>query len=490
MMPIPTSSRLRDALEAITAQPAPRSDVQARDRRVMAAVLIECAQHGSTNARVVDIAKRARVSTATLYREYGDRDAVFSRALELGLTLLPRIWRPLPLPEEPLARLEALLKSHASFWSNPFIGWLIRMYVQYGNGKAPHLLALGRADRETSLAYWGQQIEGLVQEGFLVAGHTNTILNIILGAIERRTIFARLGFGEKDDHEPKIEDVINHTSMAIFQVFGTEQFWSSRKDQRSAGWCGDGRPAFETGPELANDSQNFWAVGEPQALLDLPSKRLAAYAERVLAQDHSRLDIAGRRTRIQLATMLECSDKGYEAVGMADIAARAKVSTATLYLDYADKEGLFLDVMLLQARLKLDYARLIGNVRFQDAICNITFSIARVLADPKFLWFHYVSMASDLSQTPELIAYSRETRDHTEGFWKDYFRDLISRGILGPFDETLAMNLLLGATQRRSVQALVLYGVEDTDEEQIAHLAKISTEFLLRLVGPGPANAC
>ncbi len=478
------SSNLRQTLEAILRVPAARGDRHARDQRVMAATVMACAEHGYAHAKVSDIAKTAGVSTATLYRDYKDRDGLFIKAIEFGLTLIGFIWRPSSLPDDPLARVEAMLTNLAQSWGDPFLGSLIRMYVQFSISKAPHLLPIARVWRDNNRQFWLDSVAGLVREGFLVKGQTDVIVAIMLGAIERRTIFSRLAFGEDDKHQPDVTAVVSHTALAIFQVFGTEAFWANRQDQRAPGWCGDGRAAFDT----ESKEQAFWIVAPPKTLMDAPSKRLSTYANRVLSQDYSRTDIEGRKLRIQLAAMLECIDHGYEGAGMAGVATRAEVSTATLYLDYADKTTLFVDAMLMQARFRVDYGKLIAEEkRPQDAINSLVYSIAAVLADPNFVWYHYVSMASELSSSPELIASSRATRTHSEGFVIGCIDRMVKDGVLAPCDLFLTMNLLLGPTQRRSILSMVLYGADDVNPNELARLASISTEFVLRLVGQGPA---
>ena len=79
------------------------------------------------------------------------------------------------------------------------------------------------------------------------------------------------------------------------------------------------------------------------------------------------------------------------------------------------------------------------------------------LADPNFVWYHHMSMASDLAASPELIASARETRAHSEGFMIGYLESLIQDGMLAPCDLYLTINLLFGPTQRRSVMSMVLY---------------------------------
>jgi AcrR family transcriptional regulator len=461
-------SLLQALLETTLLEQAPRRDQSARTRRVMAAVILECAAHGYKEARIVDIATRAKVSTATLYREYGDRDDLFIAALEMVIGLLERVWRPPTLPEAPLERLEALLLAHGRAWADPSFGWIIRMYIFYGNTKAPHLLVLGQAAFKADMAFWQGHVDGLEEAGLISGDDRTARLALILGAIERRTIFARLGFGENDDHPPALAAVARHSAHAFFRVYGTPLFWDR----------------YGTTAQLPAAKGRVGKIDLPVAKMDPPSQRLLAYANKVLSSDVDRLDQEGRRARIQLAAMLTCMQHGYENATMANVAEAAKVSTATLYLDYDDKQKLFLDAMMMQARFRVDYNKLLDPASTpENNICTLVFSIASVLADPDFLWFHYVSMASELSMSPALIASSRKTRAHTEGFWLAYLDRLVDEKVLEPHDTIISMNLLLGATQRRSVQSLVLYGRNQATPDELAELSVASTAFLMRLYG-------
>jgi AcrR family transcriptional regulator len=460
------TSYLQQALEGVLEQPAARFDRPARDKRVMAAAIIECARCGYADAKMIDIATRAKVSTATLYRDYGDRDALFISAIEMALSLLAQGWRPRELPADPIERLHTLLLEHGRAWADPFLGWLIRMYIIYANGKAPCLLALGKAARASNMGFWHAQLSKLEHDGHITVGDTDDKIAIILGAIERRTIFARLGFGENDTHAPALEDVARHTTDAFFAVYGTGQLSDEQRGQR---------------PLLPAPT-----IAVPSPKMDPPSTRLRAYASRVMATDFDRLDAEGRRVRVQLAAMLTCQQSGYDEASMAAVAETAKVSTATLYLDYADKQTLFTDAMLMQARFRVDYNKLIDpTLSDADNMASITFSIASVLGDPDFLWYHYVAMASELSAMPILIESSRQTRAHTEGFWIAYLDRLVAQGALVPHDTMISMNLLLGATQRRSVQSLVLFGKDDVSQDELARLAAASVAFVMRLYGAG-----
>jgi AcrR family transcriptional regulator len=178
---------------------------------------------------------------------------------------------------------------------------------------------------------------------------------------------------------------------------------------------------------------------------------------------------------------------GYDNASMAAVAEVARVSTATLYLDYEDKQTLFLEALMMQARFIVDYHKLIdSNQPHGDSMSSLLFSISRVLADPDFLWYHYAVMTSELSDAPDLVEASRHTRTHNEGFWIEVLEQLILTGHLKPHDTMLSMNLLLGATQRGSIQALLLFGREGAETEKLADLSVASTAFVLRLFGTQP----
>lgn len=465
-------SPLRVALETVLEDVAARRDHQARHRRIVAAVILECAQVGYTEAKIVDIATRAKVSTATIYRVYGDRDQLFIAALEMMLTLVVQVWQPKDLPQAPLDRLHALLLAHGKSWRDPDLGSIIRMYIFYANSKAPHLLQMGLASQKVDNAYWQSEIDGLEQQGLINGLDRDTRLAIILGAVERRTILARLGFGEQDDHQPDLERVARHSAEAFFQVYGTPLFWLNYAGSLSF------KPA-----------NGFVApINPPVAKLQLPSLRLRAYAKRIMEEDIDRMNPQNRKVRIKLAAMLTCLNHGYDNASMAAVAEAAKVSTATLYLDYEDKQTLFLDALMMQARFIVDYHKLIDTSQpHGDTISSLIFSISRVLADPDFLWYHYAVMTSELSAAPDLVDASRETRTHNERFWRELLEQLILAGHLKPHDTLLSMNLLLGATQRGSIQALLLFGPEGAQTEKLADLSVASTAFVLRLFGVEPS---
>ena len=400
-------------------------------------------------------------------------------SIEILIPLFAQNWLQETNHTEPVLRIESLLAAHGNALADPFMGWLFRLYVHLAHSSVPQLLVLARVARDANLAFWEAEIRRLEVDGHLIATDRSQTVAIILGAIERRTILARLGFGEYDNNPPHFLDVAAHSALALFQVYGTPQFWAGRADEPVQGWVAADHDACVP----------YTPIGvSPDALMELPSGRLSQFARGLLAQETDRLDTIGRKRRIQLAAMLECIEYGYEAATMARVANRAGVSTATLYLEYHDKPALFLDAIILQSKFQVNY---LGLRRQGDSaaqfIVSMVYSLAQVLADPGFLWFHRISMASEISGAPELVASTRRTRSHTEGFWYDYFEGLVTGGDIISCDLPLTLNLLLGATQRRSVLSMIFFGPDDVSDEEIERLSKASTDFVLRLVGK-PTN--
>jgi Bacterial regulatory proteins, tetR family len=62
------------SLEALLSRSSTRLDHTAMLQRLHAAALLECAIKGYADLKVTDIAERARVSTASIYKTYKDRD--------------------------------------------------------------------------------------------------------------------------------------------------------------------------------------------------------------------------------------------------------------------------------------------------------------------------------------------------------------------------------------------------------------------------------
>jgi AcrR family transcriptional regulator len=465
-------SAVQAAVEAILEQPAGRHDAAARRERAKAAMILECARHGYAHSKISAVAKRAKISTASIYRDFGDRDNLLLQSLELAMGVFALNWVHETGEQEPVKRMESLLLAHGNALADPFSGWIFRLFIHFANTSAPQLLALGRAVRDANLAMWLNEIAKLEAAGHLVATNHRLTAALLLGAIERPTILSRMAFGETNNSGPAFQDVAKFKALALFQVFGTRAFWDKRQDKPAPGWVEDA--AVDHG----------LARVRPATLFDPPSQRLKSYGEQVLARDVDRLDSDARRVRIQLAAIMECIDFGYEAATLARVAERAGVSTATFYQDYPNKRALFLDAILLQSHFKVDFKSRIEEYEApQDAIAALVYSISKVLSDPNFLWFHRISMASEISDASDLIESNRAALAHTEGFWHDYLASLEASGQVIGHDNKLIVNSLLGPTQRRSILSMVFFGVDDADDNELSQIALASTDFVLRLIG-------
>jgi AcrR family transcriptional regulator len=233
-------SSVQLAVEAVLAAPVARTDMEGRKQRTRAAMVAEIADIGYANTKIATVAKRAQVSTATIYRDFGDRDGLIMSALEWVIGIFASHWVSDVAETDPIKRIEALLLAHGKALSDPFMGWIFRLYVHIANTVAPQLFALARASRDANLAIWLAEIARLERDGHVVKTDHQITVAIILGAIERRSILARMAFGENDGHKPTIPDIARHMAQALFQVFGTKAFWAARGGDVPTSWGANG----------------------------------------------------------------------------------------------------------------------------------------------------------------------------------------------------------------------------------------------------------
>lgn len=62
-------------------------------------------EYGFWNAKVSDIAARSEISTASIYKAFESKDALFRAVLARGLNRLKLLTKPLPEEEDPVSRL-------------------------------------------------------------------------------------------------------------------------------------------------------------------------------------------------------------------------------------------------------------------------------------------------------------------------------------------------------------------------------------------------
>jgi AcrR family transcriptional regulator len=468
-------SLVHASVEAVLLQKASRFDPVARANRAKAGALIECAEKGYSGLTMAGIAKRAKVSTASLYHDYKDRDNLLVSAIELFLSILANDQIVLPDDPDPYVRVKFLLKAHGQAFEDGFSQWLIRLHINFAWSGHPHLFERGRAIQDRIEETWNALWRQLEVEGYICAPDPQLITDMMLGAIERETIVAGLMFIGQETSITALDDLVEHTAMALFEVWGTQKFWQERAVATGAEVT---HPTTEIGP-MGTQSLG---IAPPRLCCELPSARLDAYALAVNSASFDRLDGKGRKKRVLLAALLECKELGYAAASMAGVAHHAGVSTATLYRDYETKQDLFIDALAQQA-LQLQDINLFVNPLDspEQTIANQVYTSGAVLGDPDFAWFHHAMLVTEISNSTTLNDAALKVRTKSDAFWSELIESYVQQGVLRPGDPRLIANLLLGGVQRKALLGLLFFGTAAHDTTAIAALAIGSTEVVFQI---------
>jgi AcrR family transcriptional regulator len=219
---------------------APKSDIQlkveadlrgegiesdARRARIFAAAVQECSEKGYKNATMAGVAKRAIVSTATLYRLCKDKDELFLQSVAYLMPILAQSVTKDFGSQGPFLCIKSMLINHGVMLGDPFMDWLYRLYVSTGADESTTTLAsLARAGRSTTEEHWRAQLSKLEALGYLRPSDHDVTINLLLGPVERRSILAQLLFGIDDEAKPSLEDVAHFGATALFANLGTPAY--------------------------------------------------------------------------------------------------------------------------------------------------------------------------------------------------------------------------------------------------------------------------
>jgi AcrR family transcriptional regulator len=204
-----------------------------RRGRILSAAIQECAEVGYKAAGIANVAKRARVSTATLYRYFNDKTDLFVQAVAYVVHLLgDAITLPI-LDDDPVVRVKKMLIAHGAAIGDPFLTWLYRLYVSSDNDKnAPTMALVARAGRTLTEQHWQAHVMSLEKEGYLRPAPYATTINLLLGQVERRTILWNLLFGQEEGADARLDEVADFAAVGLFANLGTERFFQDHPHHR------------------------------------------------------------------------------------------------------------------------------------------------------------------------------------------------------------------------------------------------------------------
>lgn len=199
-----------------------RFDGEQRRTKILAAAIQECSEKGFAAASMASIAKRARVSTASLYRDFGIREKLLD---DTTVFAAPMISAELVAPVDetrPRERMVALLIRQCQVFDHPHASWLFRAYVGGVLDDSSQMRQLGQMARTNIEAFWRSELSSLQERGLLQIPQMDEAINFVLGTVYRRTLLAMLLFGANDVAEPDVETAAQSAVNWLFAQFETQ----------------------------------------------------------------------------------------------------------------------------------------------------------------------------------------------------------------------------------------------------------------------------
>ena len=412
-----------------------RHDDGTRSYLILAAVLQEWAEVGLLSAQMTTIAARAKVSTATLYRLFPNRDDMHLEALALGQQLLVEAMKKCAVHPNSVRALFDLAHYVTAILQEPYFKqfslsqtFLVRMDSPVKEQASIIAVAGNSAIKK----FWRDRIEALIADGFVRDDSRTHMIFRLIGPIEARTLhWYQSGRGTYQP-EKSWPVEINRIVEAFFDIYGTQKYHTARK---SLAWDSESfaavNPQGMTGSATAADTVipakrllHLDALERSVAEGPLPTDFIAfveAQLQQMLTHTSHRLDTSDRYLRIVAATLYENYLVGFEQISMAGVAKRAGVSTKTLYQTFPD------DLRLYQEAHSLGLAFFSAWVSRDVANANPLKRVSDFLKIAVDTYLDPRSLQVSSIQFGLLADQGRETKLHTSNFIKSYIFAFWSR---------------------------------------------------------------
>lgn len=171
-------------LELMLSQKGNRLDATNRKQRIAAAVHFETLSKNHSQLSVQAVAKRAGVSTATVYRLFADDNAVYEAGYRLGLQQYLD-WLDYDfVHSNPLVRLATLLDHRLQVWTRPkAMETLSALYYKIC-ARDPSVDTLATLYSKQSSDFWLRQFSKLKSEGYLDREVNRNLIEMFWGPME------------------------------------------------------------------------------------------------------------------------------------------------------------------------------------------------------------------------------------------------------------------------------------------------------------------
>jgi AcrR family transcriptional regulator len=219
-------SSIQTQIEADFGHHHDRTDALGRHQKILTAAALECSEVGFSQASVASVAKRANVSTATLYEHFHDKDDMFMKAVGYMVPLLTESVIRATTATNPCERIATMLVNHGASYLDPFMAWLFRLYVSVEGQGDTVASRLGKASRAMVEQFWSSQLTALEDQGYLSASDHIITVNLLLGGVERRTLASFLLMGKEHAQYSQLVAAAKHGAKTLFLRYGTDKFFA------------------------------------------------------------------------------------------------------------------------------------------------------------------------------------------------------------------------------------------------------------------------
>jgi AcrR family transcriptional regulator len=461
-----------ESLEALLLRSSGRMDLTARLHKLHAAALMECALKGHAGLKMTDVAIRAKVSTASIYKTYKDRDALLVAAMETLFAILADDIIEVPQIRDPIKCVEYLLIAHGEVYAQPLSTWLFRLYASLASSGYTGLRQNGSYVFQGIDAFWHGFLRNLIDQGHLRELNPEDVVPQLLGPIERCTIVWQLGCGDGENREQVLVEAAQYSAQTLFSLYG--------------------RSTSGLRQIVTSRGLNEIAISPITANLSVASSdtALAAVATRLngkLVSQPKSTTSNETKDRLLLAAAVVCQEFGYHKASMQKVAARAKVSTATLYKLFKDKADLFSAALEREFKLRVSFEDVsLPEEELEAQLSRALFAIAARAKSPDWIWMYDLMMASEISGTPRLTSLARELRSEAEAFLKSvlvsFAKPHPSNITLTDTEIALITNFTLGLVERYGVFSLILFGEQACDLKELKRLSAVAAHTYTELL--------
>ena len=210
-----------------------RLDVTNRKQRILAAGIQEHFVSGFQAASMAEIAKRAGVSTATLYRLYPDKQTLSAEAYGMAMEMIGSWMHEESLDPNPLVRLTTMLTRQILGVCHPAIQTAMASHFSFMRHNKAAFKEPAVSFFDQNIHFWVSACRRLQQEGFLRPPTEDATeadrVAALAGPLEAMTIIPNFLVGRSLISEDDLLEEAAEIIDGFFKLYGTAQFHAARK---------------------------------------------------------------------------------------------------------------------------------------------------------------------------------------------------------------------------------------------------------------------